>query len=340
MIKQNKKFLSTSFWLILMILLISQVCYADEINSTTVDTIILKSEKCNLVVQESQNNHFKYDYDRNLFELTTKTKQNNLTIQVKPKYNAEVKWYDKVIISIPNSLNYEKVNVENNNSNISLCEINTELNIVSNEGATSFFIPKDLNHNVSYTGDKSAGTATLFSETNNYKLSLLKEDSAVSIPFSDYNINDLSYTYIKGDGSSQINIHTKNSAFTVKEDTYEKLKTKLTFKYMSELGIHTPSIDKSTLPTNMKNCKFYTMLNIDKNTPINAIIQEYLLEDETKYDYEYIPLESEAYFGIYEKSLILLFDKDKKLLGYATIPMINEGDTYVNFYKYIQLNSY
>jgi predicted transcriptional regulator len=56
----------------LIILLISQVCYSNEIDNTTVDTIILKGKNCNIVVEKSQNNSFQYNYNNKLFELITK----------------------------------------------------------------------------------------------------------------------------------------------------------------------------------------------------------------------------------------------------------------------------
>ena len=80
------------------------------------------------------------------------------------------------------------------------------------------------------------------------------------------------------------------------------------------------------------------MLNIDVNSSIKAIVQEYISGNQTKYDYEYILLENEAYFGIYEKNLFLLFNNDKQLLGYATFPKITAGETYVHFHKYVQSN--
>lgn len=332
--KKGNKFLATTIGLILIILLISPVCYANEKDNTAVDTIILNGKNCCIVVQKSQNNNFQYDYNKKLFELTTKTEQNKLTITAKPKDNAKITWPDKIIISIPNNLTYKKVNVENNKAAIALCEINAEINIVNNEGATSFYIPKQLNHNITYTSNKGSGAVTFYNGTNNYKFNLSKEKSSASIPFSDYNPNSSTYTYVKGEGSSHININLKNSSFAANEIN----QTKLTFKYMDELGIHSLSIDKNTLPDSMKDCKFYNMLNIDENAPIDSIIQSYITGNQYDYDYDYIPLEDEAYFGIYEKSLILLFDKDRQLLGYATFPKITAGETYVHFHKYVQSN--
>lgn len=335
--KKGNKFLGTSIGLILIILLISYISYANKRDNTTVDTLILKAENCNIVVQKSENNSFQYDYDKKLFEFITKTEQNKLTIIANPKDNAKITWLNKIIISIPNNLTFKKVNVQNYKAGIDLCEINSEINIVNNEGATSFYIPKQLNHNITYTSNKGSGTVTLYNETNNYKFNLFEEKSSTSIPFSDYHPNSSTYTYVKGDGSSHVNINLKESSFAV-NIAKELIQTKLTFKYMEELGIHSPSIDKNTLPDSMRDCKFYNMLNIDENTPINSIIQSYITGKQNKYDYDYIPLEDEAYFGIYEKSLILLFDKNKQLLGYADIPKINAGVVYVHLSKYNQSN--
>ncbi|MCT4543170.1 MAG: hypothetical protein N4A63_06485 [Vallitalea sp.] len=233
--KKGKKFLVTSIGLILIILLISQVCYSNEIDNTTVDTIILKGKNCNIVVEKSQNNSFQYNYNNKLFELITNNEQNKLTITAKPKDNAKITWSDKINISIPN-LTYKKVSVQNNKAGISLCEINTDINIVNNEGATSFYIPKGLNHNITYTSNKGSGAVTFCNGANNYSFNLSQNNSAIDIPFPDYAPMSSTYTYVAGDGSSQINMNITESSFAVRTSNDETLKTKVTFKYMDELG--------------------------------------------------------------------------------------------------------
>lgn len=116
--------------------------------------------------------------------------------------------------------------------------------------------------------------------------------------------------------------------------TSKAKETKIIFKYMAELGIHSPSIDKNTLPDNMKNSKFYNILDIDETSSIENIIEAYISGNQHEYDCDYVPLEVEGYCGVYEKSLILLFDENKQLLGYATFPKIDGGETYVHFYEY------
>lgn len=219
-IRKNKKVFCSTICLILMIL-IFQICYADDGDSTTVDTISFNCENCNITVQKSENNIFQYDYNDELFELTVNTEENELKITAKGKENAEISLCEKITISIPNNLTYKKIDVQNDNAGIGLCEVNAEINIVSNQGATKIYVSKELKHNISYTGDESSCKVILSDETDNYSFNLCQENSAVSIPFSDYDSMSSDYTYVKGDGSAQININLKNSAFKVETYTDE-----------------------------------------------------------------------------------------------------------------------
>lgn len=221
--KGIKKILGIAVSLMIVIILMPNICYAKKGNnnltkSKVVDTFTINCESCNVVVQKHKNSNFKYEYNNKLFEVTTKREKNELMIKVKAKEtkeNKETNMYEKVIIYIPNNLTYKKVNVQNNKSGIGLCEINAEINIVNNKGATSFYVPQNLSNIITYTSNKGSGSVSFCKGANNYSFNLNKKDSAVSCTLPKYEPNSSTYKHVEGNGSAKINIDVKNSSFAV-----------------------------------------------------------------------------------------------------------------------------
>lgn len=110
-------------------------------------------------------------------------------------------------------------------------------------------------------------------------------------------------------------------------DKVDTSKTKISFEYMEGVGAHTPCIDQYTLPLSMKNYEYYDVIDMKNEDFIEDIIKDYPVEN-------LIDNDKTGWWGVYKKSLILLYSKDKKLLGYAVVPEIKSGQIYVNFREY------
>ncbi|WDV45318.1 hypothetical protein PV797_17585 [Clostridiaceae bacterium M8S5] len=183
-------------------------------------SITIKASDCNIIVTESDT--LKYDYNNNLFDVTTKKNDNSndTIVTVNLKKDAKTSFIDKVKVYIPK--NVSKVNIEGSNAGISLCKIYAPLDIINNNGAVSFYLPKDLSHSINYTSNKGSGSLSICKNADNYSLKLDKTTSALTVPFSDYKSVDSTYEHVTGNGHAQISINLTNSSFSINQEKKAK----------------------------------------------------------------------------------------------------------------------
>ncbi|WP_425448407.1 hypothetical protein [Dethiothermospora halolimnae] len=215
----SKKILGISLSIV-MLLLLSLGTYKAEGDrvveeENSISTVTIEGIDCNITVEESDNDNFQYNYDTNIFQVsTTKSTLDDVKITIKTKENAEPQFNDRVYIYIPTN-KISKLDVISSNAAIGLAKINTELNIQNNEGVVSFYAFQGLTNDINYTSQNGVGTLKIVKEANNYSFNLTNDASVVSIPFSDYKSFSSRYIHKEGEGSVDINIDLQESVFSL-----------------------------------------------------------------------------------------------------------------------------
>lgn len=224
----SKKIFGISLSIVMSLLLFVGACNAegDSVveDENSMSTVTIEGVDCNITVEESDNDNFQYNYDTNIFQVsTTKSTLNDvddIKITIKTKENAEPQFTDRVYIYIPTN-KISKLDVISSKAAIGLAKINTELNIQNNEGVVSFYAFQGLTNDINYTSQNGVGQLKIVKGASDYFFNLTNDASTVSIPFPDYKSFSSSYTHKEGEGSVDINIDLQESVFSVLLDVEE-----------------------------------------------------------------------------------------------------------------------
>ncbi len=187
-----------------------------ETKNSSISNLKVLAEKCNVYIGFSDNNEYTYDYDTSKFNVTTTKNDSTIEITINPKTGASIDLMDGVAIYIPNQT-YDTITAISEKAGLTLSEVNSNINLISNKGSTSLILPNNYDKIVNYTSISGSGGIKLNKDSTNYIISMKVSKSAVSIheDFPQYIVGSSNYEYKNGDGTAKINIDIKSSSFTI-----------------------------------------------------------------------------------------------------------------------------
>lgn len=203
-----------------IVMLYSTKVFAFETeNSITVDKIKITANKCNIRVENSDDDKIHYDYNKDKFNVETNEKDSILNIDISIK-NPDIKG-SKItdifaIIKIPNK-DYNSITMLGNEAGIGFMakDINSNLEMTINTGSGGIYIGKNFDKTVNMSSINSSGSIAFEKGTTNYTINLEHENSAISSTLPDFKLYPNPVEYISGNGKTKVNISLKNCAFSI-----------------------------------------------------------------------------------------------------------------------------
>lgn|GEM_PF-3368656 len=181
--------------------------------------ISLDISNCNISIEKSNDTQFHFDYNRDIFEVTSKDMNGTISISAKLKSGASAQLFDFVTIYIPD-VNYGTVTVKGIKAGIGLIDFNANINIDVDSSSVGCYIPQGFTKNITFKAVKSSGKIVFNSLAKDYTLHITKSNCSVSADsyFPKIDSSATNYNYVNGKGTARINVDIKDSAFSVKRD--------------------------------------------------------------------------------------------------------------------------
>lgn len=185
-----------------------------EPSSFKVRNIIFAIDNCNVKVEKSTNSKFGFNYDNDVFIVTSRVNKDTIDISAKRKTDCSTDLLNMIIIYIPD-VAYNNVTVKGYNSGIGLPELNANMKLTIDDCTMSSYVSKGFSKNITIKATNSSGTITFSKQSKDYTLNVIKSDSAVSIDDNFPAIHGKEYKYVNGNGASKINLNLKDCAFSI-----------------------------------------------------------------------------------------------------------------------------
>ena len=204
----------------------STVCRANAKDSETQTKenapydIVIHAKKCNIIVLQSTDKDFKYEYDKSLYKISSKQKDDLFKINVKSlskeANDSEEYTQDKRIRIYVPAYVYKKIKIVGNYAGISVLPIDANIDLVNKNGAASVFLEKGFCKKLNYSSNAGSGCIRIEEGMTDYSLKAKISDSSFApgdgMPGYKYTP---SYKYTSGNGTAAINLNIKKSAFSV-----------------------------------------------------------------------------------------------------------------------------
>lgn len=205
-----------------IVMLCSTKVFALETESSiTVDKIKITANKCNIRVENSDDDKLHYDYNKDKFNVETNEEDGILNIDISIK-NPDIKG-SKItdifaIIKIPNK-DYNSITMIGNEAGIGFLakDINSDLEMTISTGSGGIYIGKNFDKTVNMSSINGSGSIMFEKGTTNYTINLEHEGSGISSILHDFQPYPSPVEYISGNGKAKINIYSKDCSFSITE---------------------------------------------------------------------------------------------------------------------------
>ncbi|QHI71045.1 M56 family metallopeptidase [Aminipila terrae] len=192
---------------------------APQIKENVPFDIVINADNCNIIVLQSTGKDFKYEYDKSLYNVSSKQQDDIFTINAKSlskvANDSEGYTQDKRIrIYVPDYV-YENIKIVGNYAGISVLPIDANIDLVNKNGAAGVYLGKGFSKKLNYYSSEGAGSIRLEEGMTDYSLKA-KISSSSFAPGDDmwtYN-HTRSYNYTSGNGSAVISLDIKKSSFS------------------------------------------------------------------------------------------------------------------------------
>jgi hypothetical protein len=186
-------------------------------NGTTNNTLSIVAENCNVRLSEASGNIITYDYNSNLFDVSTTTVGDITTISASKKPGVNTGLMDAVEIDIPTDM-FTAITVDINSAGVSLPSLNIDIDVICIGGSVSFSPPSGYNKNFNANLTSSAGSLAFSNGASNFSIEVNATTSSVSVP-SGWNryIPGTKYEHTAGNGTAEFNITLNMSSYAINQ---------------------------------------------------------------------------------------------------------------------------
>lgn len=186
---------------------------------TNIKNVELVLKDCNISLIKSDDTKFKYEYNRDIFNIVSSMKENTIHINIDVVEGVTPELFDFITIYVPDK-EYDNIHIKSNTAGLGLLEFNTNMNIDSNNSAIRLYIPEGFNKTISYNNIEGSSSIVFNKNTKDFKLNILSDASSISLPIEfpqiDKTVNN--YEYSNGDENALININIARGALKVTID--------------------------------------------------------------------------------------------------------------------------
>lgn len=189
-------------------------------SQNAVSDIKINVKNCNVIILPSDDTNFKYEYDKELFQVSEQVENHSITITAhslaetsdQPDFSQDI----RIRIYIPGYA-VSAMNIEGESAGISVLPFNTNINLTNYNGTASVCLDEHFNKKLIFVSISGSGALYMQDEFNDYSLSA----SIINSPFlpredmPDFHDDSQPYTFVSGKGTASIKLGIQDNAFAI-----------------------------------------------------------------------------------------------------------------------------
>lgn len=189
-------------------------------SQNAVSDIKINVKNSNVIILPSDDTNFKYEYDKELFQVSEQVENHSITITAhslaetsdQPDFSQDI----RIRIYIPGYA-VSAMNIEGESAGISVLPFNTNINLTNYNGAASVCLDEHFNKELIFVSISGSGALYMQDEFNDYSLSASIINS-LFLPREDmpgFHDDSQPHTFVSGKGTASIKLGIQDNAFAI-----------------------------------------------------------------------------------------------------------------------------